>query len=53
MNEDINKELDDALKILGMIMLSGDAVDCMAAAKQKIRKVMNIVDTKEAKKDGR
>ena len=52
MNEDINKELDDALKILSMIMLSGGAVDCMAAAKQKIRKVMNIVDTKEAKKDG-
>ena len=53
MNEEINKELNDALKILSMIMLSGDAVDCMAAAKQKIRKVINIVDTKEAKKDGR
>lgn len=51
MNEDINKELDDALKILGMIMLSGDAVDCMAAAKNKIRKVVSMLD-KEVKTDG-
>ena len=51
MNEDINKELDDALKILGMIMLNGDAVDCMAAAKNKIRKVVSMLD-KEVKTDG-
>ena len=51
MNETINKELDDALKILGMIMLSGDAVDCMAAAKNKIRKVVSMLD-KEVKTDG-
>ena len=51
MNETINKELDDALKILGMIMLSGDAVDCMAAAKNKIRKVVSMLE-KEVKTDG-
>ena len=51
MNEDINKEVDDALKILGMIMLNGDAVDCMAAAKNKIRKVISMLD-KEVKTDG-
>ena len=51
MNEDINKELDDALKILGMIMLNGDAVDCMAAAKNKIRKVVSMLE-KEVKTDG-
>ena len=51
MNETINKELDDALKILGMIMLSGDAVDCMAAAKNKIRKVISLLE-KEVKTDG-
>ena len=51
MNETIQKELDDALKILGMIMLSGDAVDCMAAAKNKIRKVVSMLD-KEVKTDG-
>ena len=49
MNEDINKELDDALKILSMIMLSGDAVDCMAAAKQKIRRAMGLLEPKEDK----
>ena len=51
MNEEINKELEDALKILGMIMLSGDAVDCMAAAKNKIRKVVSMLE-KEVKTDG-
>ena len=51
MNEDINQELNDALKILGMIMLSGDAVDCMAAAKNKIRKVVSMLE-KEVKTDG-
>ena len=51
MDETINKELEDALKILGMIMLSGDAVDCMAAAKNKIRKVVSMLD-KEVKTDG-
>ena len=49
--DDIKKELEDALKILGMIMLSGDAVDCMAAAKNKIRKVVSMLD-KEVKTDG-
>ena len=51
MNETVKKELDDALKILSMIMLSGDAVDCMAAAKNKIRKVVSMLD-KEVKTDG-
>ena len=45
------RSTDDALKILGMIMLSGDAVDCMAAAKNKIRKVVSMLD-KEVKTDG-
>lgn len=49
--DDINKELDDALKILSMIMLSGDAVDCMAAAKNKIRKAVSMLE-KEVKTDG-
>ena len=49
--DDIKKELEDALKILGMIMLSGDAVDCMAAAKNKIRTVVSMLD-KEVKTDG-
>lgn len=52
MNEEIMKELNDALKMLSMITLSGDAVDLMAAAKQKIRKSMHILDTKGDKMDG-
>ena len=51
MNETINKELDDALKILSMIMLNGDAVDCMAAAKNKIRKAVSMLG-KEVKTNG-
>ena len=51
MDETINKELNDTLKILSMIMLSGDAVDCMAAAKSKIRKVISMIE-KEVKTDG-
>lgn len=49
--KEINKELNDALKILGMIMLSGDAVDCMAAAKNKIRKVVSMIE-KEVENNG-
>ena len=49
--DEIREELDCALKMLGTIFLSGDAVDVMAAAKQKIRKSMSMIDKKEAKKD--
>lgn len=41
--EDIKEELDCALKMLGTILLSGDAVDVMAAAKQKIRKAISML----------
>ena len=37
MNE-MKKGLRDALVVLGMLMLSGDAVDIMAAVKQKTHK---------------
>lgn len=52
MDETINKELEDALKMLSMIMLSGDAVDVMAAAKQKIRKSIAMMDQKEVENNG-
>ena len=42
--DDIKKELNDALQMLGMITLSGDAVDVMAAAKSKIRRVAATLD---------
>lgn len=37
---DKNKELNEALALLSRLMLSGDAVDIMALAKQKIRMVI-------------
>ena len=51
MNDNIEKELNDVLSMLGMIMLSGDAVDVMAAAKSKIRRVISTLD-KEVSNDG-
>ena len=39
MNENV-KELKTTLAILSTLSVSGDAVDMMAAAKQKIRKVI-------------
>lgn len=51
MNENIKKDLNDALQMLGMIALSGDAVDVMAAAKNKIRRVIATLD-KEVSDNG-
>lgn len=47
--EELKKDLDIALKMLGSIVLSGDAVDMMAAAKVRIRKVAESLG---GKKDG-
>lgn len=38
------KELHVALSILSRISVSGDAVDMMAAAKQKIRNVIAVLE---------
>ena len=43
---DIKKELNEALTMLGAIMVSGDAADFMAAAKSKIRQVVKSLDEK-------
>lgn len=51
MNENLKKELDTAVAMLSQIMVSGDAVDFMAAAKAKIRKVAAELN-KEEKSDG-
>ena len=50
--DDIRKELNDALSMLSMIALAGDALDVMAAAKNKVRKALGMLESKEAKKDG-
>lgn len=44
--ENMKKELDDALALISTIAVAYDAVDAMALAKQKIRKV--IADIEEA-----
>lgn len=51
MHDTMINELDTALKMLGTIVLSGDAVDVMAAAKSKIRRVISALD-KEVSNDG-
>lgn len=52
MNDDVRKELDDALRMLSMIALSGDALDVMAAAKNKIRRAVVLLEPKEVKDNG-
>lgn len=44
MNDPLKQELQMALTILGRISVSGDAVDLMAAAKNKIRNVMAALE---------
>lgn len=53
MNDDIKKELNDALTMLSVIALSGDALDVMAAAKSKIRKAVVMLEPKEVEDNGR
>lgn len=44
------RALDEALKMLGMISLKGDAVDVMAAAKGNIRAVIAQLEAAEKAK---
>ena len=46
--DEIKKELNDALAMLGMISLNGDAVDVMAVAKNKIRRSISLLSKEEA-----
>lgn len=39
---DAQKELDGALRILSAIPVSGDSVDFMAAAKQRLRRAFEL-----------
>lgn len=52
MNEQVTKELNDALSMLGVILVSGDAVDFMASAKQKIRKAISILGEEVEQSNG-
>lgn len=44
MNDNMKQELQTALAILSRLNVSGDAVDLMAAAKNKIRNVMAAME---------
>ena len=44
--DEIKKELKEAVVLLGTILVSGDAVDVMAAAKSKVRRAAKLLDEK-------
>lgn len=39
---DLQKELNGALRLISTLSVSGDAVDIVAAAKQKIRRALEL-----------
>jgi hypothetical protein len=43
----IKQEAGNAMGLIGMISVSGDAVDVMAAARQALRNIMVICDATE------
>lgn len=47
--ENIASNLNEALKLLSVITLSGDAVDVMAVAKQKIRNAIAETEKQDNK----
>ena len=51
MIEKAKKELEQAFKFLSAIPVSGDAVEIMATAKEKLRKAYSLLERKE-EKDG-
>ena len=48
---DMTKELQTAIAILSRLSVSGDAVDLMAAAKQKIRTVIADMEKQDNGKE--
>lgn len=52
MNETM-KKLDEAFQLLSTISVAGDAVDVMAAARSKLRKVYNdLAELNKEKQEG-
>ena len=48
--EEVINELNEALKLVSMISLSGDAVDIMALAKQNIRQAIDELSKESEEK---
>lgn len=42
--DNVKKEINEAVTMLGAILLHGDAVDMMAAAKVKLRRAVKILE---------
>lgn len=49
---DIKKEITDTLAIISAVLVSGDAVDYVAAARSKLKAVIRELDEKEDDSDG-
>lgn len=44
MNEKIKQEAAQAMRLIGLLNVNGDAVDVVAAARQALRNIMAICD---------
>lgn len=49
---DLQKELDAAFKLLSAVPVSGDAVDVMAAARERLRAAYKLAEEKEGGGNG-
>lgn len=47
MNEKIKQEAAQAMRLISMLKVSGEAVDVVAAARQALRNIMAICDATE------
>ena len=58
MNEKLKKEIDTAFGLISTLLVKGDAVDAVAAAKEALRRAYSLVSdseetaTKEENSDG-
>ena len=50
MNEKIKQEAAQAMRLISMLNVSGEAVDVVAAARQALRNIVTICDAAEPEK---
>ena len=48
MNEKIKQEAAHAMRLIGILIVNGDAVDVVAAVRQPLRNIVTICDATEA-----
>ena len=51
MYEKIKLEVGNAIRMIGLLSVSGDAVDAVAAARQALRNIVTICNAMEQPKD--